>query len=136
MAKYVPDIDKVDASLQQVHGLAVPDAVTAEPVRYERRIDLSGHVRISFENVCHSFSRKLLMPVVEEQWCPEHVAAVKTVLFHVSPQMVHLFLHHRHNPRFAAFPEEPDSVWLAVDVDTFNSQIGYFLHPRPCVVHE
>lgn len=47
MTKYIPDIDEVDAGLQLVHGLAVPDAVAIEPVRYKLGVDFSSHIRIS-----------------------------------------------------------------------------------------
>ena len=76
------------------------------------------------------------MPVVEEQRCPEHVAAVKAVLFHILPQMVHLLFLHRYDPRLATFPEESYRVRLAFDADKFNSQISYFLYSRPGVIHE
>ena len=66
MTKYIPDIDEVDAGLQQVHGLAVPDAVAAKPVRYKLGFDFSGHIRISLEHICNPFPCQLFMPVVKE----------------------------------------------------------------------
>ncbi len=136
MTKYIPDIDEVDAGLQQVHGLAVPDAVATEPVRYKRGVDFSGHIRISLEHVRHSFPCQLFMPVVKEQRSSEHVAIVKMVLLHIQPQMIHLFLHHGDHTSLASLPEEPYRVRLAINADAVNGQIRNLLNPRSGVVHQ
>ena len=83
MTQYISDIDEVDSRLQQVHGFAVSDAVTTKPVRDKRRIDLSGHICVSLEDVCYTFPSQFLMPIVEEQRSSEHITAVKTVLLHI-----------------------------------------------------
>ena len=136
MTKYIPDIDEVDTRLQQVHGLAVADAVAAEPVRDERGVDFAGHISVCLEHIRYTLPCQLLMPVVEEQRSPEHIAAIETVLLHILLQMAYLLLHHGDNPCLAALPEEPYRVGLAVNADAVNGQVCNLLYPRTRIVHQ
>ena len=86
MAQDITDVYKINPGLKQVHGLRVPQGVTAYFVRDYFLVLLACHGHILFEDVRDSSSRQFLMAIVAEQRIGTTLNTVQPVFFDIERQ--------------------------------------------------